>query len=216
MIGQRIKELRSEKNLTQSEFASLLGIAKTTLAAYEQEKNEPNIAMLIKMASYFDVTIDYLIGYTDIRTKNIEARAIAEKTGLTLRSIDILAGYQSNATREPEDAFDSTPATASIYLSALNQVLFGNVFENIAHYLFLELDYFYDDDTFQDEDCYKHISELGLFDKKLGIGYCDDHDFFSQSFLLMIQQELMAMRKQNIANLPKRITPIAHEKAPTD
>ena len=193
----RIRELRSEKNLTQSELATLLGIAKTTLAAYEQGKNEPNIAMLTKMASFFDVTIDYLIGYTDICTKNIEDRAIAEKTGLTLCSIDMLSGFQRNAQRKPNDAFDATPAKASLYLATLNKILHPmcHVLENMTYYLYSQPDCFYDDDC-SDKKSYKHISELVLFDKTLRVSCDSSADYLAQTFLLMVQKELMQLRDE--------------------
>lgn len=212
----RIKELRLELHKSLRDVAADLNISYSSISKYERGDQQPSYETLMKMADYFDVTTDYLIGYTNIRTKNIETKTIAEKTGLTLRSIDILSGYQNNAQRSPEDAFDTTPATATIYLSALNQILSSDVLENIAHYLYLQLNYFYDDDTYQDEDYYKHISELGLFDKNLGISYCEDYDFLSQSFLFKVQKELTHMREQNISNPPKRITPIAHDEAPTD
>ena len=212
----RIKELRLELHKSLRDVAADLNISYSSISKYERGDQQPSYETLMKMADYFDVTTDYLIGYTDIRTKNIEAKTIAETTGLTLRSIEILSGYQHNAQRSPENAFDTTPAAATIYLSALNQILSSDVLENIAHYLYLQLNYFYDDDNYQDENYYKHISELGLFDKNLGISYCEDYDFLSQSFLLMVQKELMLMREQNVNNPQKRITPIAHDKAPTD
>ncbi len=86
MISQRIKELRSEKKLTQNELASLLGIAKTTLAAYEQGKNEPSISMLIKMAHCFNVSTDYLIGLTQSRLP--ENRNISEELNLSDKAIE--------------------------------------------------------------------------------------------------------------------------------
>ena len=55
MVGERIKLLRTERNLTQAALAHELGVAKTTLAAYEQEKNEPSNETFIKIANYFNV-----------------------------------------------------------------------------------------------------------------------------------------------------------------
>lgn len=212
----RIKELRSEMHKSLRDVAAELNISYSSLSKYERGEQQPSYETLMRMADYFDVTTDYMIGYTNIRTKNIEDKVIAEKTGLSLRSLEILSGYQQNAHRNPEDAFDTTPATASIYLSALNQILSGEVLENIAHYLFLEFNSFYDDDNFKDEDYYRNISELGLFDKRLGISYSEDYDFLSQAFLLMVIRELMTLRQKNILNPPKRITPIAHDEAPTE
>ena len=209
----RIKELRTEMHKSLRDVASELNISYSSLSKYERGDQQPSYETLMKMADYFNVTTDYIIGYTDIRTKNIEDRAIAERTGLTLRSIDMLSGFQRNARRKPNDAFDATPATASLYLATLNKILHPmcNILENMTYYLYLQLDYFYDDDTYSDEKLYKHISELGLFDKRLGISYGDDYDYLSQAFLLMVQKELMQLRNDIQQDIPKRITPIAEK-----
>lgn len=60
MFNERLKLLRKKHNLTQSILAEKLGIAKTTLASYEQGKNEPNMDTIQKIAIYFNVSTDYL------------------------------------------------------------------------------------------------------------------------------------------------------------
>ena len=57
----RLRELRKEKGLSQTQLANELGMIKQTYSNYENEKREPNIATLIKLADYFDVSVDYLI-----------------------------------------------------------------------------------------------------------------------------------------------------------
>lgn len=209
----RIKELRTQIHKSLRDVASELNISYSSLSKYERGDQQPSYETLMKMADYFNVTTDYLIGYTDIRTKNIENKAIAEKTGLTLHSLDVLSSFQKNAKRKPNDAFDTTPATASLYLATLNKILHPtcNILENITYYLYLQFDYFYDADTFSDESLYKHISELGLFDKRLGISYSDDYDYLSQAFLLIVQKELMQLRNEIQQNISKKITPIADD-----
>jgi transcriptional regulator with XRE-family HTH domain len=88
MISIRLKQLRSEHNLTQTDLAKILGIAKTTLAAYEQEKSEPSIETLVKIADYFNVTTDYLIGRSDGKTTDLQK--LYEKIGLSEDSIALL------------------------------------------------------------------------------------------------------------------------------
>ena len=61
----RIKELRKEKDKTQTEIAEVLGISRQVFANYEKEINYPDPKMLIKLSDYFDVSIDYLVGRTD-------------------------------------------------------------------------------------------------------------------------------------------------------
>lgn len=64
-IGSRIKALRKKAGLTQEELSKKLQIAKSTLGMYEIDKNEPNSEMLNKIADFFDVQVDYLLGRTD-------------------------------------------------------------------------------------------------------------------------------------------------------
>lgn len=63
MFANRLKELRKqEPGLTQAKLAKQLGIAKTTLASYEQGKRQPDFEVLSAIAKRFEVTTDYLLG----------------------------------------------------------------------------------------------------------------------------------------------------------
>lgn len=62
----RIKELREDRDLRQIDLANATGIDKKTLSNYETEKTKPTSDVLIRLADYFDVSVDYLIGRTDI------------------------------------------------------------------------------------------------------------------------------------------------------
>ncbi|WP_052263141.1 helix-turn-helix domain-containing protein [Clostridium tyrobutyricum] len=70
MFGDRLKELRESKNLKQSELANELGIGRTTLSHYELNNRQPDFNTLEKIANYFDVSIDYLVGRTDLKSFN--------------------------------------------------------------------------------------------------------------------------------------------------
>ncbi|MDO3660461.1 MULTISPECIES: helix-turn-helix domain-containing protein [Bacillus] len=59
----RLKKLRDEKKMNQQEVADNLGIARTTYASYEQGKREPDHETLVKIANFFEVTVDYLLGH---------------------------------------------------------------------------------------------------------------------------------------------------------
>lgn len=60
-FGGRLSQLRNQRGLSQSELAKRFNISKSTLAMYEIDQREPNFEMLILIAEYFDVTMDYLI-----------------------------------------------------------------------------------------------------------------------------------------------------------
>lgn len=67
MFKDRLKKLRKEKSLSQRELAKTLHLSPSTIAMYETGQREPDSETLKKIADFFDVTIDYLMGRSDIR-----------------------------------------------------------------------------------------------------------------------------------------------------
>ena len=65
MIGERLKALRKSKGITQRELAEVLNIRKATVSLYETNVNEPSDLIKIKIAKYFNTSVDYLIGVID-------------------------------------------------------------------------------------------------------------------------------------------------------
>lgn len=63
----RIKELRNEQHITQLKMAMDLHMSQNTISRYENGEQEPGITELIRIADYFRVSIDYLVGRTDKR-----------------------------------------------------------------------------------------------------------------------------------------------------
>ncbi len=61
----RLKELRKKKNISQLKLALDLNTNQNTISRYETGEREPGIMELIKIADYFDVSIDYLLERTD-------------------------------------------------------------------------------------------------------------------------------------------------------
>lgn len=61
LLGNRIRELRIEYNLTQAELAKQVGVSKATITAYESDLRQPSYDVLIKLANTFKVTLDSLV-----------------------------------------------------------------------------------------------------------------------------------------------------------
>lgn len=61
----RLKELRKERKISQQKLADHLDVARSTVAMWEVGPNQPDSEMLLRIADYFDVTIDYLLGRSD-------------------------------------------------------------------------------------------------------------------------------------------------------
>lgn len=60
-----LKELRKEKGLTQLQVANTLKISRQVYANYENEVNQPDCKMLVILANFFEVSIDFLLGRSD-------------------------------------------------------------------------------------------------------------------------------------------------------
>ncbi len=65
IFGERLKELRKEKGLSQKEVADYLNISSITLLHYEKNQREPSFDLLVEISKYFGVSIDYLFGLTN-------------------------------------------------------------------------------------------------------------------------------------------------------
>lgn len=62
---KRLKELRIERNVSQQELGKLVNTSKMAVSHWESGHSEPSIAQLITLSTFFEVTVDYLIGKTD-------------------------------------------------------------------------------------------------------------------------------------------------------
>lgn len=78
MIEERIKELRKELNLTQSNLARILGISRSSVNAWEQGVTKPSIKYLIKLAKTFKTSTDYLLGLEETSTLDISGLEIKD------------------------------------------------------------------------------------------------------------------------------------------
>ena len=65
IVAEILKSLRVEADLTQSQLAQKLGIGQSTIVGYERGDREPTASNLMKYASYFNVSMDFLTGRTD-------------------------------------------------------------------------------------------------------------------------------------------------------
>jgi transcriptional regulator with XRE-family HTH domain len=61
-IGQIIRRLRREKDITQKELGKAVGVAESTISLYESGRNIPDLNMMRKLAIFFNVSLDYLAG----------------------------------------------------------------------------------------------------------------------------------------------------------
>lgn len=65
VFGNRLKDLRTTKGLTQKQLAAQLDVSGNTVYAWENDLQEPSMQSLLKLSEIFDVSLDYLFGKTD-------------------------------------------------------------------------------------------------------------------------------------------------------
>ncbi len=70
-IGERIRQLREQRNMSQAEFARRLNVTRATASAWEQGINLPTAGYLIDMARLFRVSSDYLLGLSSANTLSL-------------------------------------------------------------------------------------------------------------------------------------------------
>lgn len=61
-MGEKIRKLRKEKGLRQQDIADFLHVSASTVGMWEHGRRDPDTDILSKIADYFDVTVDYLLG----------------------------------------------------------------------------------------------------------------------------------------------------------
>lgn len=70
ILAKRLKECRKQKGLTQNQVAIYCDITEKAYQNYELMTREPKLEILIRIAEFFDVSLDYLVGRTDQKSVN--------------------------------------------------------------------------------------------------------------------------------------------------
>lgn len=110
-FSKRLIELRKKKKLLQTEVAEKIGVARATYGAYEQGNRQPDFDTLERIATFFGVSADYLLGRSDVaQTENDlpqlsakEERDIAKDLENMLNALDSKDGYAAFDGRDMED-----------------------------------------------------------------------------------------------------------------
>lgn len=85
LLHENIRKLRQAAGITQPEFAKAMNVTKQCVSNWENDNVLPSIEMLTKIADYFKVSTDFLLGRT--MSKNLDCSALTEKQVAHLRHI---------------------------------------------------------------------------------------------------------------------------------
>jgi transcriptional regulator with XRE-family HTH domain len=79
VLGERLKKLRIDKKLTQEQLGEKINVTKVSISGYENGNRSPDTETLQRLANYFNVSTDYLLGRTDNPNPPGELPALTEK-----------------------------------------------------------------------------------------------------------------------------------------
>lgn len=91
-----IKELRTKKGVSQTVVAKAIGCSTNVYSRYERGEREPSIDLILKLAEYFDVTVDFMLGKED-----------TDLTNFTRYEIDMIKAARGADDRAKKDALDT-------------------------------------------------------------------------------------------------------------
>ena len=91
VFGKRLRELRKENGYTIEQFADMVGISKSTLGYYENDKRMPDIEILARISNVLNLNADYLIGRTNTTAQKGKMKTVCEFTGLSDSAAEFLA-----------------------------------------------------------------------------------------------------------------------------
>ena len=81
-LGEKIRTLRLEKRISQTDMSRCIGVSKAMISSYELEQRSPSYEVLIKIASFFSVSTDYLLG--------VEKERMISVDGLDNREMEVI------------------------------------------------------------------------------------------------------------------------------
>ncbi len=103
MLGKRLRELREDTNMNQTQVAKELGITQASYGLYEQEKRSPDYDTLKRLANYYRTNMAYLLGETDVKTPFPPTQSVINTTDTELQSTKILIGSKLHDLRTEKE-----------------------------------------------------------------------------------------------------------------
>lgn len=93
--GNRLREVRKKRGLTQTELGELIGVGKSAICCYEKETRNPTLEAVIEMIHVFGVSADYLLG-SDYLVKTVDKNNFEEYVTLTKEEIVFIEELKKN------------------------------------------------------------------------------------------------------------------------
>ena len=119
----KLRKLREEKGTSQQALASAIGVAKSSIGLYENGDNVPDVKAIVKLANFYDVSADYLLGMSGVATVNTNARAACDYTGLNVKTVDYLHAHLTDTATFLKDFGECVTVSEPIIQTFVNELV---------------------------------------------------------------------------------------------
>lgn len=138
LFSSRLRDLLNKKNISMQALSVEIGVSRQAISQYCDGSTVPNADKLLKIADYFGVSLDYLVGRTDTPTTDMALRAVCDYTGLSEYSVRVLKQFKElsaqkgctdctsveiQTERTGEIKVDSAETRANNYFLLLNDLI---------------------------------------------------------------------------------------------
>ena len=124
--AKRIAAIMNTTNMTQDELASKTGVSSSTLTGWLKNGTEPKISGFLCVAKALNVSVDYLLGLTDVQSLDTDLKAVCDFTGLSEQSVITIKEIVGMATL-PAKPICPLSSTEKIFNSTMD--VFNGLFE---------------------------------------------------------------------------------------
>ena len=194
ILPTRIRALIADSGATQNQIAKEIGVTRQSISQYCDGSTVPNADKLLKLAQYFNVSADYLLGITNAKTIDKDVQFICEYTGLNESVIASLADRElPNYIAKLLNLFSKSYQTEYLCKSIINYI-------NTENLEIRGTDYF----DFGDMDCIQNAPKLNwLFYKSVDTNGDTtisqeniDNSFWENYFLIEVQKTLTKAKSE--------------------
>lgn len=199
-----LRELRKARGITMKELGDMLGVSESTISLYENGKREPSYELLLKIAEFFNVSVDYLLRGEDkkpVAPKDNERDALvnkmseAESKKIFQKKFNRLLAEQHITQKEVAAICGASTSTVSTWSKGTNMPRMDKI-ERLANYFSLPKSYFIEDDHQPNE--FTSTLEADPFANQLFAAYGEVKKEFSQDDIddIKMFMEMVAERKR--------------------
>jgi len=115
-MGKRIEHLRTKEKVTQAELAVSIGVKRETIHQWESGTRDLKTGAIIKLAQYFKVSADWLLGLSDVKSSDSDMQRLHLETGLSEDAIHALKVWHNGVTTASTVSYTMTTIIATVNL----------------------------------------------------------------------------------------------------